>query len=169
MALREAGADGFLQWDDEAVPMLQLSRIDLHLDGGVTAKIVTYQNGDRWGLSRRDDLPPLSQCSRDEASIFRTREFRELPMGTIVGVLVMTDEREDISEVRLSIAGHDVRMCAGEVYENNDGTLTITRMDESILLQVDARKPVWPQGPSADGDHSRRVPRDYPDTSGRAK
>jgi hypothetical protein len=142
MALRESGQDGFPHWEDESVPMLQLSRIDLALAGGNSAKIVTYQNDDRWGLSRRDELPPVFSRRPDETSIFRTRELSELPVGKILGVLVVTDEGEDIAEVQLSIAGHDVRMRAGEVRENNDGTLSIIGMDESILLQVDGQKPM---------------------------
>src|SRR5262245_56071288 len=71
MALRDAGADGLRQWEDESVPMLQLSRVDLLLKGGGIARIVTYQNDDRWGLSRRDELPPVSPRRPAPTSIFR--------------------------------------------------------------------------------------------------
>ena len=44
-------------------------------------------------------------------------------------------------EVRLMVAGVEVRLVAGEVYEQPGGSLRVIEPDESILLQVNG---VWP-------------------------
>jgi len=149
MALRESGPDGLPQWEDESVQFLQLDRLDLVLEGADYVRIVTYQNNDRFGLSCQNELPPMNETpplpefnsELMEASIFRTREFNAIPTGRIQNVHVVMDDCEDISEVHFWISGHCVVLRAGEFHESNDGTLTLVGMDESILFQVNGRKP----------------------------
>ena len=88
MAVREVGPDGRPQWHDEAVPALQLDRLDLMLIGDSVASVITYQNDDTWGLCRRDDLPPLVSPSGESGYIFRVRSLGELPPGEITAVEV---------------------------------------------------------------------------------
>ncbi len=140
MAVRDAGPGGLPQWRDDSVPLLQLGRLDLILSGGPVASIVTYQNDANWGLSLRDDLPPVQPDSPAPESIFRTRTLNELPAGEISAVAVLLDDSEDITEVRLGIGGHEVPLRAGEIYEHAD-RLQVVTSDESILVQVDGQRP----------------------------
>jgi hypothetical protein len=140
MALREAGEDNQPNWRDRSIAFLQLSRLDLTLAESPTTSIITYQNDDRWGLYREDGLPPSRLCTDEADCIFRSRTFDELPRGQIRGVLVSLNEG-DIEEIRLDVEGREIRLWAGEVYEENDGSLRVVTMDESVLVQVDGRHP----------------------------
>jgi hypothetical protein len=140
MALRDAGPDGLPDWQDESVPFLQLSRLNLILADGTRAAIITYQNDDRFGLCRDDTLPPFEFLTSEPGSIFRERPLDELPPGEIRSVSVLTSDG-DIAEVRLDVDGREVLLWAGEVYEQADSTLRVVPMDESILVQVDGRRP----------------------------
>lgn len=140
MALRESGSGGLSDWQDESIPFLQLNRLDLMLANGIVASIITYQSDDRWGLCRRDALPPSRLPTDEPGSIFRSRPLDELPTGEIQGVTIATKE-SDIAEVKLDVEGQEVRLWAGEVYEQNDNSLRVIPMDESVLLQVDGRRP----------------------------
>jgi len=48
---------------------------------------------------------------------------------------------EEISEVQLTLGRDHVTLIAGEVEENPDGSLRIVPMDESILVQVNGKRP----------------------------
>ena len=139
-ALRDAGEGEQLNWRDGSIPFLQLSRLDLSLAGRPTTSIITYQNDDRWGLYRKDGLPLSRLCTDQGDNIFRSRTLDELPRGQIRGVLVSLNEG-DIEEIRLDVEGREIRLWAGEVYEENDGSLRMATMDESVLVQVDGRHP----------------------------
>ncbi|MEN6498676.1 MAG: hypothetical protein ABFD16_30595 [Thermoguttaceae bacterium] len=142
MALRDNDG-GLPEWENASIPFLQLERIDAVLEDGETARIVTYQNDDQWGIWRHDQLVALLPHS-SEFAIYRTRELDELPLGEITNVEVEADDRGDIAAVRFLVAGHCLTLRAGEVYEESDGSLKIVWMDESILLDVDGRKPNRP-------------------------
>lgn len=140
MALREAGPSGIPDWRDASAPFLQLYRLDAVLADGREISITTYQNDDRWGLYWTDALP-MSRLRRDEPNgIFRLPGLDTLPKGKIRAVSVVLDEG-DIAAVTLDVAGRNVRLWAGEVYEQNDGSLQVVPMDESVLVQVDGRHP----------------------------
>jgi hypothetical protein len=65
----------------------------------------------------------------------------ELPTGNITSVDVELDGYGDIAVVRLHVGGRNVSMRAAEVYEQGDGSLEVVEGDESVLLQVDGRRP----------------------------
>jgi hypothetical protein len=142
MALRETGADGLPQWNDESVPYLQLGRLDLQLSNGKLSSIITYQNDDQFGLCYSEELPPLELGSTEAGSIFRNRELEELPIGKVDSVSVSFDRSGDISDVEMQIGEHRVSLKAGEFYEQWDGSLELLTMDESILVQVDGERPI---------------------------
>lgn len=154
MAVREHGADGQPQWYDEAVPALQLGRLDLVLNGGEVASIVTCQNGDQWGLCRADEhwalpaigQPPEAVRASAEPSIYRVRALVELPVGRVKSVRIQVDDRGDVAGLQLDIDGRIVELWAAEVYEECDGTVRIGKMDESILVQVDGCAPALQRG-----------------------
>jgi hypothetical protein len=122
MALRELGAGGLPDWQDESVPFLQLNRLDFVLGDGSETSVITYQNDDRWGLYRKNALPSSRLRTDEPGSIFRSRRLETLPTGRIRGVSV-TFHEGDIGEVKLDIEGQEVRLSAGEVYEQNDGVI----------------------------------------------
>lgn len=142
MALRD-NVRGLPEWENASIPFLQLERIDAMLDEGETARIVTYQNDDQWGIWRHDQFVDLLPHS-SEFDIYRTRELDELPLGEITDVEVKVNDRGDIAAVQILVAGHCLTLRAGEVYEESDGSLKIVWMDESILLDVDGRRPIRP-------------------------
>ncbi|MFO0965656.1 MAG: hypothetical protein U0793_08745 [Gemmataceae bacterium] len=138
MALRDAG--GLPEWQDGSMPFLQLVRLDVVLGDGGRSSVITYQNDDRWGLCRKDGLPPSRLRTDEPDSIYRWRWLDTLPTGRIGGLSVRLNEG-DIAEVKLDVEGRELRLLAGEVYERNDGSLRIVLMDESVLVQVDGRRP----------------------------
>jgi hypothetical protein len=140
MALRDAGGDGFPEWQDDSVALLQLGRLDIVLEDGSQTSVITYQNDDRWGLYRKDGLPPSRLRTNEPDSIYRWRPLDTLPTGRIRGMSVTLNEG-DIAAVELDVEGRELRLLAGEVYEQNDGSLRVVLMDESVLVQVDGRKP----------------------------
>jgi hypothetical protein len=56
-------------------------------------------------------------------------------------VLRCTLTEGDIAEVRLDIGGREVRLWGAEVYERDDGSLRVVKMDERVLVQADGRRP----------------------------
>lgn len=54
---------------------------------------------------------------------------------------VLNSKTGNIQTLLLEIDNNLVSFKAGEVYENMDGSLYICEMDESILVQLNAKKP----------------------------
>ena len=84
---------------------------------------------------------PAVLASDDPLSIFRSRSLPELPVGAIEIAELRQDGPNATVGVRLMVAGVEVRLVAGEVYEQHDGSLRVIEPDESILLQVNG---TWP-------------------------
>ena len=123
------------------MPFLQLGVVQLTVVETGIVQIGTYQDDDEFGLARRDGETRLAFEDPDRDSIYRTRELRELPLGEITAIVIMTDARGIISEVQLTVAGFKVQVRAGEILEDHDGSLRVVLGDESILVQVDGQKP----------------------------
>jgi hypothetical protein len=140
MALCDARVDGFPKWQVDSVPYLQLNRLDFVLGDSSQSSVITYQNDDHWGLFRKDSLPPALRPTNDPDSIYRWRQLDTLPTGRIRAVSVTLNEG-DIAEIKLDVEGREARVLAGEVYEQNDGSLRVVFMDESILVQVEGGRP----------------------------
>ncbi len=144
MALAEADTPSEIRWEDPSVPFLQLVDLDLVLENGQVLKFWS-QMEDGTGfhglyLEALDALPALF-ASDNPLSICRGRLLPELPVGAIEIAEIRQDGPNAAVEVRLMIGGVEVRLVAGEVYEQHDGSLRVVEPDESILLQVDG---VWP-------------------------
>jgi hypothetical protein len=144
IALAEAHAASDIRWADPSIPFLQLLDLDLGLSNGQVFKFWS-QMEDGTGfhglyLEALDALPALF-ASDDPSSIIRGRFLRELPVGVIEIAQVRQDGPNATVEVKLMVAGAEVRLVAGEVYEQHDGSLRVVEPDESILVQVNG---VWP-------------------------
>src|SRR5262245_60493569 len=125
MALREVGKDGLPQFEDAALPLLQLQVLFVELANGVAVQIITYQDNDEWGLCSNEADPHFQA---DAGGIFRHRELRELPRGKVADVNIGLNERDNISRVELLLVGGErVLLVAGEVYEETDGSLRVVR------------------------------------------
>jgi hypothetical protein len=145
MALAEADSASGIRWEDPSVPFLQLIDLDLVLANGRAFKFWS-QSVDGTGshglyLEALDALPALF-ASDDPSSIFRGRSLPELPAGTIEIAELRRDGPNATVEVRLMVADVEVRLVAGEVYEQHDGRFRVVEPDESILLKVDG---MWPR------------------------
>jgi hypothetical protein len=141
MALREYGLDGLPSWEEQSIPYLQLSRLDVVLRDSVIAKIVCMQDDDSFGLYRNDDVPELSMPDNsDPTSIFRHTVLHKLPVGRIEAVKLVT-QHNLISEITFRLDQNHVSLKAGEVYEGDKGSLRIVTPDESILVQLNGRRP----------------------------
>ena len=140
MALRDANENGLPDFRDLSIPFLQLLELNLTFVDGSTARITTYQNNDRFGLCCKNGPLASRDLELGPHSIYRSRLFDELPKGQIQDVSVSLNTG-DIEEVKLILETNEVRLCAGEVYENNDSSMHIVTMDESVLVQVDGKHP----------------------------
>jgi len=136
MALCGGEGDGPPEFSRPNLPFLQASLLYLRLATGRTVVFVTYQNDSNWGLCLNSDLQPgepeLDAGSDDR--IWRTRELVSFPLGQVTSVEVSRDDEGDISEVILELSGDAILLLAGEVCPHMDGTLDVTKGDESILL-----------------------------------
>lgn len=129
-----------IEWSNSKIPYLQCMRIDILLDNHEIESLVTYQDADEWGLYLQDQSPKIN-FENEPKSIFRSRDLPELPKGIITNVNVITNNTGNIHMLLLEIDNNLVSFKAGEVYENTDGSLFIREMDESILVQLNAKKP----------------------------
>lgn len=89
MALREEGAAGGPQFEDLALPCLQILFLGTALADGTFATIDTYQKNAVCGLR-------LRQAAIDRSvgwtGIYRLRELPELPVGGVESVSTFLDE-----------------------------------------------------------------------------
>lgn len=138
MAFTE-GREGGEFWDDKSVPYLQMHLVDISRKDGAMFRIATEQADLLFGYNDREPIPGANQES-DWKGIFRERTLDELPVGRISRLEVAV-ENELIDRVTFFIGSCQVRISAGEIYEENDSTLRIVPKDESVLVQVDGAHP----------------------------
>lgn len=138
MAFTE-GREGGELWDDESVPYLQMLLVDASRKDEAMFRIATEQADLLFGLSIQEPIPGANRES-DWRGIFRERTLDELPVGRISGVEVAI-ESGLIDRVTLVIGSCQIQISAGEIYEENDGTLRVVPQDESVLVQVDGAHP----------------------------
>ncbi|MFC4017076.1 hypothetical protein ACFOW4_03850 [Micromonospora sp. GCM10011542] len=136
MALRERIAAGAPQFEDRAVPCLQLLTLGASLGDGTFVTVGTYQDDSAWGLWLRGAASDYSADWAGMAGIYRMRTLSELPTGEVDGVSTFLDE-EVLAEVVLHIQGRPLLLMAGELYEFAQERLVFTRCDESVLVFTD--------------------------------
>lgn len=144
MALAEAHAASGVRWADPSIPFLQLADLHLDLANGRVFKFWS-QMEDGTGFHglylEAVDVFPVISAPDDPSSIFRGRGLPELPTGAIEISELRQDGPDATVEIRLMVAGTEVRLVAGEVHEQVDGSLRVVERDESILLQLNG---MWP-------------------------
>jgi hypothetical protein len=136
MALREEIAAAGPQFEDPAVPCLQLLTLGASLGDGTFVTVGTYQDDSAWGLWLSRAASDYSAHWAGTAGTYRLRTLSELPTGEIDGVSTFLDE-EVLAEVVLHIQGRPLLLMAGELYESAQDRLVFTRFDESVLVFTD--------------------------------
>jgi hypothetical protein len=141
MALVE-GADGQPIYRLAQLPFVQAFAIELIMDNGAVAHFSNYQNDDTFGISVSiEDFGSLQNFEpsppEDEIAIYRHAPDGLVPTGKITAVKIEWDEKSDVTQVELEIAGHRIVMKAGEVYQGGR-TLVVAEQDESILYFASA-------------------------------
>lgn len=131
------GPDDAGHFTDPILNFVQANVLELRVQDGQTVHISCVQTDDGWAL-----WPHLvssdKRLSADAGEgTFRTRHMPEFPCGA-VATLELTDDISDLQTLRMTVDEQDIILCAGEVYENPDGTLSVVDHDESVLVFFDA-------------------------------
>jgi hypothetical protein len=118
---------------------VQALTLELRFENGGTLQIDCWQDDDEFALCPRRVSPEqrLSPTNDPLNTIFRLRQMSEFPVGWIRRVEWQIDERENIQVISLYFDSTELIICAGEVDEGMDGTLTVFKKDESVLIFLD--------------------------------
>lgn len=106
--------------------------------------MMTYQHDQGWGLQvlkLKGERPSLDPISREEQSIYRDRSVSEIPTGTILSVTLNKFDSVNIGAVTMQIDDYFINIFAGEVDEKVNGTFVVLPEDESVLIQVNGKRP----------------------------
>ena len=141
MAARERTSEPPVWYSHEA-PMLQFVYLNIEFSNHSALSLATYQNDNEWGLLLTDGIQRSDLETSETNCIYRNRVIKELPCGKISGLEVAHSETGDICKLTFNIEDQPISFRSGEIYENNDGSLNVMYMDESILIQVDGKMPV---------------------------
>ena len=156
MALAEGSSPDEIRWGDASVPYLQLTHLELELTSGQALRLVSQlEDGTGFHGLHLVELEHLSVLDRsaNPLSIYRDRALSELPVGTIATTELRQDGPNAIVEAKLVISGTELRLLAGEVHEQADGSLLVVEPEESILVQVNRARP----NPSIEGTPSSKL------------
>ena len=118
---------------------VQALKLELRFESGDTLQVGCWQDDDEFALWPRwvpveSRLNPIEDPSR---TFFRVRPLEEVPGGQVRTVKWHVDEHGNIQTICFFLDAGQVILCAGEVYEDHDGSLTIRDRDESVLIFVD--------------------------------
>lgn len=138
--------DQAIVWDHVDVPFLQFYFLTI-VFGEQEVRIRTAQGYDSFGLWNlfEEEIPAVT--SHEWSGIYRARTIHQLPVGRIRAVDVAVQD-DVVASVVLRIGDKQIALTAGEVYPTGYGSFYIADMDESVLIQVDGRKPDQSDGPS---------------------
>ena len=132
------GPDDAPVFSDPRLPFVQALVLEFDLVDGRTIRFIPVQNDDDWSMFAVWSGPDKPSCVSDlSSSILRARTMVEFPAGRIEAIESAPDGPGHRS-ITLRIDGRDVILCAGEVYENIDNSLTIHQDDESVLVFLHA-------------------------------
>lgn len=142
-ALREDVPGSEPQFQDPAVPCLQLWGLQAVLDGGELFSVCTYDHDTLCGLWRNRHAE--FEAKLQNAGMWgepghgtRWRALGELPVGPVEQVTAYADH-DVLAEVSLTVGGRPLLLVAGELYETWADELEFHRLDESVLAFTDPR------------------------------
>ena len=151
MAFVEEGPDGVPVFGGADAPFRQLDWLRLHLSGGDSVVVQTYQADYSFGLckaEREAATGPRFRAEFESGSIFRAADLTSLPSGEVERVEVELDGEGEVSVVSLAVAGSVLELVAGEVHERRSGPPAVHFGDESVLVFTDrdARRSLMGEG-----------------------
>jgi len=112
-------------------PFIQAQQLYLFLKDKGVSKIQATDDGCIF-LSPTNDADLIR--SNDVNSIFRLYENTNFPLGKIDSLSIKQNKALDINEVNIIINNKPVLLKSGEVFQNNDGSVSIKDDDESVLV-----------------------------------
>ena len=123
--------------------MLQFCSLDFDCNEQAY-RLQTAQVDDLWflGINQSPHAPATIECAPN--SIFREREVSELPIGSIDDVQIHLNDQNYVERLELTIKDHNITIQPGEIYEEARTDPRIVFLDESLLIQVDGKKPRLP-------------------------
>ncbi|ANH67107.1 hypothetical protein [Mitsuaria sp. 7] len=130
-------------WTHEDVPFWQFVAIDVETSGGTVYRLLSeFNHGDgrEYGLFLERSEAPMAPEPEKPGHIFRTRVLEVLPTGTVT-VSVQRDPAGAIVEAWLAIGSDVVRLLSGEIHPRSDGRFDLVSPDETILLQLNGKRP----------------------------
>ncbi|MCB1629205.1 MAG: hypothetical protein KDI48_15860 [Xanthomonadales bacterium] len=136
-----------LRWQHPDVPYLQCISIELALESAAPLQLIAHlpDHSGFHGLYLRPAPAAMAaapNCS--PGSIFRSRTLAELPLGAARLVQLRRDGPDAVIEISLQIGRDRVSLLAGEVAKGIGNTVRIVEPDESILVQVNGKRPPTP-------------------------
>jgi len=132
MAFRDEGEDGKPVFEEPTAPFLQLGVVHLTMADGSIVSVQTYEDSGEWGLCPDVPTEPLKPALE---GIYRTRRLEGLVTGEVSDVDTTLTQQGNIRTVELRFEGdRSIVLVAGEVYEDEDGSLRYCIDDESVLL-----------------------------------
>ena len=130
-------------WRHAAVPFWQFTMIDVETSAGAIYRLLAesdHEDGSAYGLFLEKTEEPMIPVAEEPGAFFRTRVLERLPTG-IVKVGVVQDAAGAVVEALLDIDGDVVRLLAAEIHPRLDGGFDLVSPDETILLQLNGRRP----------------------------
>ncbi|OWQ45399.1 hypothetical protein CDL60_19255 [Roseateles noduli] len=131
-------------WAYASVPFWQFTMIDVETSAGVIYRLraeFDHEDESAYGLFLAKTDEPMAWIAEEPGAFFRTRVLEELPTG-IVKVGVEQDTGGAIVEALLDIGGDVVRLLAAEIHPRLDGGFDLVSPDETILLQLNGKRPM---------------------------
>lgn len=130
------GPDEHPSFSHSQLEFVQALVLELRFESGMTLQVSCWQDDDEFALWPRQvpheqRISPISDPAR---TLFRVRQMNEFPFGLVRDVELLVNNRANIQTIRLYLDSSEVILCAGEVYENPDGSLHISDEDESVLI-----------------------------------
>lgn len=131
-------------WESEAIPFLQFISLDLTLKDGSALRLLSqHEDGTGYhGLYLIGGFAQITEVGTTSPSgIYRSRLLTNLPTGIVRILSTRMDGPNATLEALVGVQDDVIRLLAAEVHETWTGELKIAEADESILVQLNGKRP----------------------------
>jgi len=132
------GPDEAPYFSDPQLPFAQAMTLEINFTDGTILHVLNTQDDESFPLWPSIASEQLSPKAELLALPFRLREMNEFPKGEISAIDWSLDDDDRLQNIQVRIGAETVILCAGEVYEDWDASLTVRTDDESVLIFLDA-------------------------------